>query len=124
MRLLILLSWFVCVGGVSFLRKEEPAEGSPPEVITDMSQIHSVGTLTQVRVLPRHRRCRPAPALSVRLRWCWWWWWLQVQNTIPLGMGGQVVLVSHRRIKIDGPFAVGPPLRVKVRAPGMAGAVG
>ena len=38
----------------------------------------------------------------------------QVQNTIPLGMGGQVVLVSHRRIKIDGPFGVGPPLRVKV----------
>jgi hypothetical protein len=40
---------------------------------------------------------------------------VQVQNTIPLGMGGQVVLVSHRRIKIDGPFSVGPPLRVKVR---------
>lgn len=39
---------------------------------------------------------------------------VQVQNTIPLGMGGQVVLVSHRRIKIDGPFSVGPPLRVKV----------
>lgn len=39
----------------------------------------------------------------------------QVQNTIPLGMGGQVVLVSHRRIKIDGPLGVGPPLRVKVR---------
>lgn len=68
----------------SFLRTEEPAEGSPPEVITDMSQIHSVGTLAQV------------------------------QNTIPLGMGGQVVLVSHRRIKIDGPLGVGPPLRVKV----------
>ncbi len=32
----------------SFLRTEEPAEGSPPEVITDMSQIHSVGTLAQV----------------------------------------------------------------------------
>jgi len=68
----------------TFMRKEEPTEGSPPEVITDMSQIHAVGTLAQV------------------------------QNTIPLGMGGQVVLVSHRRIKIDGPFAVGPPLRVKV----------
>eukprot|EP00624_Nannochloropsis_granulata_P000391 evm.model.NODE_11532_length_5504_cov_17.949673.1 len=68
----------------TFMRKEEPLEGSPPEVITDMSQIHAVGTLAQV------------------------------QNTIPLGMGGQVVLVSHRRIKIDGPFAVGPPLRVKV----------
>jgi hypothetical protein len=39
----------------------------------------------------------------------------QVQNTIPLGMGGQVVLVSHRRIKIDGPLGVGPPLRVKVK---------
>jgi hypothetical protein len=31
-----------------FLRTEEPPEGSPPEVITDMSQIHSVGTLAQV----------------------------------------------------------------------------
>jgi hypothetical protein len=33
----------------SFLRKEDAAEASPPEVITDMSQIHSIGTLTQVR---------------------------------------------------------------------------
>lgn len=32
----------------SFLRTEEPAEGQPPEVITDMSQVHAVGTLAQV----------------------------------------------------------------------------
>lgn len=35
----------------SFLRTEEPAEGQPPEVITDMSQIHPVGTLAQVLIV-------------------------------------------------------------------------
>jgi hypothetical protein len=50
----------------SFLRTDTPAEGSPPEIIGDLSQIHPVGVLAQVY---RRMHTHASLAICTPLQW-------------------------------------------------------
>jgi Lon-like ATP-dependent protease len=76
-----------------FLRKEEPlisdpaADLNPPELITDLSEIHQFGTFAKIHDLV----------------------------PIPDAEGAQLMLLAHRRIQIQDLLEIGPPLRVQVQ---------
>ena len=65
--------------------QQHQQQASYPEVITDPREIHSMGTLAQVR--------RIAPS--------------------PMG-GAELMLVGHRRIRMTGVASAGPPLMLEV----------
>jgi hypothetical protein len=73
-----------------FLRKEAPLitelSDGIPELITDLSEIHKIGTFAKVHGI----------------------------TPIPDQPGGQVMLLAHRRIELQSMLELGPPLRLQV----------
>jgi len=66
-----------------FMRKGE-TDGEIPELITDLSQIHSVGTFAQIH------------------------------NVVKTEQGAQLLMMGHRRITVRGVDSFGPPLITSV----------
>ena len=66
-----------------FMRKGE-TEGEIPELITDLSEIHSVGTFAQIH------------------------------NVVKTEQGAQLLMMGHRRITVRGVDSFGPPLITSV----------